>query len=349
MLTFYSDTHTRHAPTTEYLHGHDVPFFEMPQRLHNIRDALLAAGLIDVQAAPRRATRAELERAHDPGMLDYLAEVSLNVMDTLRTDLGIYDMQDEVRGDEYYYESVFPPHGPGAGTNPARRRFYIFDSTSPIGAGTWDAVLDSASLAVAGAEALLSGEKAAYALCRPPGHHAGHNFMGGYCYVNNAAVAAHVLKARGKVAILDVDYHHGNGTQSIFWDDPDVLFVSLHADPAVDYPYYAGFADETGPSNTNINVPLPHGTDEAAYLSALNGALGRIQAFAPTALVISLGFDPYHGDPMGHFALDVESFTALGAAIAGVGLPTLYVQEGGYAIDHLGAMAVAFFQGVQAE
>jgi len=347
MLTFYSNTHTGHAPQTEYLHGHKVPFFEMPRRVEHIRDSLTAAGLIDLQSVPRRATHAELARAHDRAMLDYVAEISGNLLETLRTDLGIYDMQDQVSGDEYYYESIFPPAGPGAGTNPARRPFYIFDSTSPIGAATWDAVVDSASLAIAGAHALLDGQTAVYALCRPPGHHAGPNFMGGYCYVNNAAVAAHALKARGRVAILDIDYHHGNGTQSILWDEPDMLFVSLHADPAVDYPYYAGFADEIGPTNTNVNLPLPHGTDETDYLAALSTGLARIKDFAPTALIVSLGFDPYHGDPMGHFKLEVDSFTRVGAAIAGLGLPTLYVQEGGYAIDQLGPMAVAFFREVQ--
>ena len=349
ILTFASDAHHAHAPQTEFLHGKHVPFFEKPQRIDNLRAALTAANLIHLHQPETLVSKDELAKTHSRGMLDHFEHLSTNLLDVLRTDFGIYRMQDEVTEDQYYYESVFPPRSSKGDDD--RRGFYIFDSTSPIGAETWEAILHSATLAYAGAKALLDGERRAYALCRPPGHHAGYDFAGGYCYVNNAAVAANVLKARGKVAILDIDYHHGNGTQQLFWNDPDVLFVSLHADPAVDYPYYSGFAGESGGSDapgSNINVPLPHGTTTTTYVSALNTALERITAYGVDALVISLGWDTYKDDPMAKFELAVDDYGQLGAMIDAVGLPTLYVQEGGYAVEMLGAMAVRFFRGVLA-
>ncbi len=347
ILTFFNDAHHAHAPQTEFLHGKHVPFFEKPQRIDNLLSALSAANLLQLRQPETLVSKEELTKTHNRGMIDHFEHLSTHLLDVLRTDFGIYRMQDEVSEDQYYYESVFPPHS-SKGDN-TRRGFYIFDSTSPIGSGTWDAILHSVTLAYAGAGALLDGEGRVYTLCRPPGHHAGYDFAGGYCYVNNAAVAANALKARGKVAILDIDYHHGNGTQQIFWDDPDVLFVSLHADPAVDYPYYSGFAEETGGPDapgSNINVPLPHGATPAAYVSGLNTVLERIIAYGVETLVVSLGWDTYKDDPMAQFRLEVEDYGQLGTMINALGLPTLYVQEGGYAVEMLGAMAVSFFRGV---
>ncbi len=341
--TFYSPNHAAHNPPFEFLHGRNVPFFEMPRRVDMLRAGLDSAALATFESPPLTIPRDLLAQAHDPAMLAYFEQLSADVFDKVRTDFSIYHMADTVSGDVYYYESVFPKRGradtPG-------RKFYIYDSTSPVGAGTWDAALHSANLAYHGAQALLNGERAAYALCRPPGHHAGRDFMGGYCYLNNAAIAAYALLPRGAVAVLDIDYHHGNGTQDILWDEPNVLFTSLHADPNVDYPYYCGYADERGAHNNTLNVPLPHGTNSAAYLTALEAALARIRAFEPTALVVSLGFDTFKDDPIASFKLDVADYTRIGRAITQVGLPTLYVQEGGYAVERLGDMAAAFFSGV---
>lgn len=330
MKTFYTPHHLKHDPPAEFLHGQPVPFYEQPRRIENILEKLKIA---DVHQPEAPIDPAMLNQVHDPAMMNYLKDLSINLLDRLKADFAVYRMEDRITGDEYYYESMFPPNGD----------FFIYDNTSPIGRNSWNAILYSATLAVAGAQAILAGEHFAYAMCRPPGHHAGRRFAGGYCYVNNAALAAYVLK-KDRVAILDIDYHHGNGTQDIVEADPDVMLVSIHADPAVDYPYYAGYATE-GNSST-INLPLPHGTDEVAYLRALDTALDHIRQFDPQHLVISLGFDTYKGDPMGKFLLDVPFYRTMGKRIASLGLPTLYVQEGGYAIDSLGDMAVSFFNGV---
>ena len=198
---------------------------------------------------------------------------------------------------------------------------------------------------------MLAGERAAFALCRPPGHHAGADYLGGYCYLNNAAIAAQAAidAGRKRVAILDVDYHHGNGTQDIFYARGDVLFVSIHADPRMDYPYFWGHADETGEGEgegATLNLPLPRGTDLAAYLPALDAALARIAAFAPDLLVISYGADTFAGDPISHFRLRNRRLCrSRRAGSPALGLPTLIVMEGGYAVDALGANVAAFLSG----
>ena len=219
--------------------------------------------------------------------------------------------------------------------------WYSNSTSCPIGEGTYAAALASAASAVHAADLLLAGGGPVYALCRPPGHHAGHAFYGGYCFLNNAAVAAQSLRDGGaaRVAVLDVDYHHGNGTQEIFWERGDVLFVSIHADPLDEFPYFCGHADETGTGageGANLNLTLPWGTDWAGYAQALAAAADRIREFGADALVLSLGADTYGGDPISRFRLLSEDFLRMGAAIAGIGLPTLFVMEGGYAVDDLG-------------
>lgn len=341
IITFYSNAHLNHSPQIEFLHGQNVPYFEKTSRIENIRKALQAADLINLREPEKSADVAVIEQAHDAGMIDYLRNVSANVEDRIRDSFSIYHMEDEIKGDNYFYESIFPPV--------PSPNFYIYDSVSPIGKGTYDAVMMSATLAVESAEVVLNGEKQAFALCRPPGHHAGRRSMGGYCYFNNASIAAYQLKKLGNVAILDIDYHHGNGTQDIFWDDPEVLVVNIHADPKMDYPYYAGHAREQGGGSavgTNLNLPLPHGVDADQYLETFRQAVRRILQFQPSALVVSLGFDTYQGDPIGLFSLDIPHYETLGREISALGLPTVYIQEGGYAIDQLGEMAVSFFRGV---
>ncbi|GAB4524698.1 MAG: acetylpolyamine amidohydrolase AphB [Anaerolineae bacterium] len=351
ITTLYTPHHMAHAPAVEFLHGHKATYFEKPQRLDEIHGHLQQAGLATIQQ-PEAALPVEVIKAvHDPEMVDFLQEMSAQAVAIVRTDLEMYGMGDQVSHDPYYYEWMYPKRFFKGQRDPRdRRRYFIFDSTAPIGKGTWQAVYESANLAYVGAEMLVSGaEKQVYTMCRPPGHHAGRDYMGGYCFLNNAAIAAHTLRTLGKVAILDIDYHHGNGTQDIFWNDANVLFISIHADPAVEYPYYSGFADETGSAdsrNATLNYPLPHGSTEAEYLHTLDQAVAHIQDFAPSALVISLGFDTYKEDPMAEFELDLGSYTKIGQRIAALGLPTLYVQEGGYYIPALGAMAVSFFRGV---
>lgn len=349
---FTSPHHTAHHPPLEFLHGHHIPYYEAPRRIDALTEALTAEGIAQPEEPPLTLTRAGIEQAHAPEMVAWLEALAGDVRTEVAAELAIYDRQSLASDDDYYYESVFPPRRYRAGAPAGGRRFYIYDSVSPVGAGTWQAVVQAANLAHAGALALLGGERMAYAVCRPPGHHAGRDFMGGYCYLNNAAIAAYALLERGTVAVLDIDYHHGNGTQDIFWDEPRVLVASLHADPLVDYPYYCGYADETGGApapGTTLNLPLPHGTDERLYLATLSRALDAIRAYAPASLVVSLGLDTYAGDPMAKFTLERDSYSAIGRAIAALNLPTLVVQEGGYAVEALGGLAVAFFRGALGE
>lgn len=222
---------------------------------------------------------------------------------------------------------------------------FSFDGTTPITATTWRAAYAGAQSALAATQAVLDGAHHAFALSRPPGHHAGADYMGGYCYLNAAAIAAQHAREAGKarIAILDVDYHHGNGAQDIFWERGDVFYCSVHADPATDYPFFWGHADEVGiGAGANLNIPLAQGTDWTAYCRALRRALSAVTDFLPDLLVVSYGADTFAGDPICSFSLRTPDFTALGADIASVGLPTVILMEGGYATDHLGMNVAAF-------
>jgi acetoin utilization deacetylase AcuC-like enzyme len=207
--------------------------------------------------------------------------------------------------------------------------------------GTWTAIRSAVDVTLTAAEEIANGASAAFALCRPPGHHASRDLAGGYCYVNNAAVGAQFLLDKGvsRIAILDIDYHHGNGTQRIFYDRADVLYASVHGRPEQEYPFLTGYARETGSGpgeGYNLNLPLPLGTAIPAYREALAIAVSRIRAYAPEVLMISLGVDTFARDPVGGFRLEGPDFLLLGADIAKLALPTLFVMEGGYAIGELG-------------
>ncbi|HZG45334.1 MAG TPA: histone deacetylase family protein, partial [Allosphingosinicella sp.] len=226
---------------------------------------------------------------------------------------------------------------------------YSYDAATPIGPGTWNGAYWGAQTALAATEAVLESGRDAFALCRPPGHHCGADYLGGYCYLNNAAIAAEEAAAAGRrVAILDIDYHHGNGTQDIFYARGDILFVSIHADPATDYPFYWGHADETGEGEgegATLNLPLPQGTRLDTYRRALSTALERVAGFGADLLVCSYGADTFAGDPISHFALQTEDYPVIARDIAALGLPTVIVMEGGYAVDALGANVAAFLSG----
>jgi acetoin utilization deacetylase AcuC-like enzyme len=224
---------------------------------------------------------------------------------------------------------------------------YLADGSCPIGLYTWRSAYWSAQCAVAGAQAIIAGEQAAYALCRPPGHHARKDAAGGFCYLNNAAIAAQELRKRfARVAILDTDMHHGQGTQEIFYDRNDVLYVSIHGDPTNFYPAVAGFADERGINDGagyNLNLPIPHGSSEAYFLEKLNEALAAVAAYNPDVVVLSFGFDIYQLDPQSKVAVTEQGFARMGAGIRRLNLPCLIVQEGGYHLESLDDNARAFF------
>jgi acetoin utilization deacetylase AcuC-like enzyme len=233
---------------------------------------------------------------------------------------------------------------------PAAFGAWAFDTSCPILAGTWEASLLASQAALTAAELVRTRGGHAYALVRPPGHHAGPDFHGGFCYTNHAAIAArHLQRQDGcRVALLDIDYHHGNGTQEIFAADPNVFFCSIHVDPGVDYPFFWGFADEVGDGpgrGTNRNIPLPHGTDDAAYLAAVDAALEAIAAVPGSIVVVSLGFDTYALDPIGDFALTTPAYHEIGGRVAALGRPLVVLQEGGYHRPSLGDNARAWLRG----
>ncbi|MBG6201879.1 acetoin utilization deacetylase AcuC-like enzyme [Labrenzia sp. EL_13] len=229
--------------------------------------------------------------------------------------------------------------------------FHQADTSCPIAEGTWDAAYWSAQSAVEGADLMLEGETAAYVLSRPPGHHAFSDLAGGFCFLNNSAIAAErLLMAGRRPAILDIDVHHGNGTQGIFYERSDVLTVSVHADPSGFYPFYWGHGHERGEGpgrGTNLNLPLERGTGDDAYLTTLDTALERVLAFGADIVIIALGLDAYENDPLKGLAITTPGFARIGAAIAGLGLPTLFVQEGGYLADELGHNLTSVLTGFQ--
>jgi acetoin utilization deacetylase AcuC-like enzyme len=330
MQVVHSPLHARHDGGVELHRGELVPSYESPDRIDHILRAVQASGLGVI--APREFAIERLHAVHDPAFVEFL-----------RTAYARW--QEEGRGGSML-PSGFPARSlrrdrVPEGVNGAMG-YYAFDAGTPIVAGTWDAAFAAARCALTAAALVSDGAKAAYALCRPPGHHAAHSVYGGYCYLNNAALAAQALRDAGfaRVAVLDVDYHHGNGTQDIFWTRDDVFFASLHGSPETEYPYFLGFADERGAGAgeaCTLNLPLPRGTGWTAYGDALDVALRAIERFGADALVVSLGVDTFEGDPISSFALNGTHFLAIGERIAALRLPTVLVQEGGYAVEEIGA------------
>jgi acetoin utilization deacetylase AcuC-like enzyme len=227
---------------------------------------------------------------------------------------------------------------------------FSMDSSTPLTADSWTSAYWSTQSALSALDAVLAGDRVATALCRPPGHHAGADYLGGYCFINQAAVAAQAARDAGiaRVAILDIDYHHGNGTQDIFWDRGDVFYASVHADPATDFPFYWGHADEVGEgagAGATLNLPLPQGTQLGAFRAAQATALEAIARFDPGLLIVSFGADTFEGDPIANFALKTSDYATLARDIAATGLPTVVLTEGGYAVDNLGENLASFLSG----
>lgn len=341
MFTIYSDRHRLHHGQAELIDGHFVPCFDRPERADLVLARVQAVGLGEV-LPPQPHGLDPVRRVHRADYLDFLATAW-----TRWSALGRqHDALPLVWPVPSLRQDVRPDHIDG------QLGYYALDAGAPVMAGTWTAAQDAADVALTGAALLQRGQAAAFALCRPPGHHAAAAAMGGYCYLNNAAIAAQALRDRGaaRVAVLDVDYHHGNGTQGIFYDRADVFCASLHGDPRVEYPYFMGHADEYGAGDGlgfNLNLPLPHGTAWPGYALALNAACGALAAFAPDALVVSLGVDSFEADPISRFKLVSDDYLRLGRRIAALRRPTLFVFEGGYAVDAIGVNAVNVLQGFE--
>ena len=336
--------HAAHAARQEIFRGRLVPAFETPARAEGIAAALSEAGWFDGerQLPLRDHGRAPLERVHTPAYLDFLegawAEWLASGGDAQADAFAAVWPVRTLRHDVVPRDFV------------ARLGLYSMDAGTPLTAGSWSAANGGAQAALTALDALRAGERAAYVLTRPPGHHAGADFFGGYCFINNAAVAAQAALDAGasRVAILDVDYHHGNGTQAIFYARRDVFFASLHGDPMTEYPFYLGHADERGAGDGlgfNANYPLPAGASNEAWFAALDEALARLRAHDPDLLIVSLGVDTYAGDPISHFRLDRPEYARLGLELAAVGRPTLFVQEGGYATAEIGRNVLAVLRG----
>ncbi|MGQ0604510.1 MAG: histone deacetylase family protein [Anaerolineales bacterium] len=339
MHIIYSNRHRQHDASKLRIHGEEFP--EVPARAAALLAAVTEAQLGPV-VAPEDHGQQPLLAVHPPDYLHFLQTIHVKSVGARHAS-----------GPHFLADTFATRSARRASAHPwALIGRYSFDIEAPFLEGTWEAAYWSAQCALSGAGRLLAGDRAAYALCRPPGHHALADQAGGFCYLNNAAIAARYLQGDGdrRIAILDFDYHHGNGTQEIFYRDSSVLFISLHAHPDNDYPFYWGAAEERGDGGGegfNLNLPLPRGVDDAGYLAALEIGLDAIRKFAPRYLVVSAGFDIALGDPSalgGGFEVTVEGMAGIGQRIAALALPTLIIQEGGYGLDRLGQNAVAFLR-----
>lgn len=336
MRIFINPRHHLHDPSLILQGGQPLDELEVPARVQAILAGLSNAGGHVVCPAIDHG-REPIAALHDPNYLVFLESVF--AQNKILTGSP----------EPVLAETFAPRHyRRRPGNLPRQAGFYCYGVDNPILAGTWIAAYWSAQCALTAASALLRGERAVYALCRPPGHHAAADLHGGYCYLNNAAIAARFLGQRGKgtpVAILDIDYHHGNGTQEIFYQDPSVLFCSLHIHPDLGYPYFWGEESERGAGQGegfNYNWTLAPNTDDLIYLRVLEQALQQIQDFSPGFLIVSVGYDILQGDPVGCFQVTEAGLRDIGRLIAGLSIPTQIVQEGGYLLDQLGAQAAQF-------
>jgi acetoin utilization deacetylase AcuC-like enzyme len=334
---FWDEVQLRHTPKFFLQRGQVRPNFETPDRAQALLEGVAALGLGTER--PPHAPEGALETVHTRPYLDFLR--------TAHADWSAMPEAGPEAVANVHPSPEMLAHGARPGTSIiARTGWFTADAACPIGAGTWAAALAAARCALAAADEAAAG-RTAYALVRPPGHHAYPARAGGHCYLNNAALAAERLRASGaaRVAVLDIDSHHGNGTQGAFWARDDVLFVSIHGDPEAYYPWYVGHADErgTGPGHGfNLNLPLPRGSGDAPWLAALDNAIAAIRRYAPDALVLSLGFDASEHEPLNYLAVTEEGFSRAAERISALRQPAAIIQEGGYNTDMLGRLLQRF-------
>lgn len=334
MHILYSSLHNIHQPPYEIFNGEREMHQEVPARVERILQALAATQHVLTDIKPNEQQRQQL----------------LQVLKQIHTNEYVHYLQSTDFGEGYVYPSVFSyRYTDGSSTHPvAKRGFYSFDTYTPLSSSTFEAALNSAYLAQSAARELMHSSEVQYVLCRPPGHHAEPSRMGGYCYFNNGGVAAQTLKNADplhRIAILDVDFHHGNGAEQIFASREDILTISIHADPNEKFPFFSG--QETTAFVSNTNFPLPLGTTNRQYQQTLTQALERIRAHRTTHLVVCFGADTHVDDPIGGFLLTTGFFTKMARQIRTLNLPTVIVQEGGYNTDALGKNVVAFLEGFE--
>lgn len=339
MKTIFSEKHKLRDAKTELYGGELVPPFERPSRAEFIHDRIVEVDLGPI-VPPNDYGLDPILRIHDADFVQFLQDA--------------WPMWQA----EGFKGEAIPTCWPARRMSDKKPKFiegllgyYALASETALTDGTWPAAYASAQVAITGAHELLAGNST-FALCRPPGHHAAIDMYGGYCFLNNAAIAAQTLRDQGmdRIAIVDVDFHHGNGTQDIFYDRDDVLFASLHGDPMDAFPHFLGHADETGSdagTGYTHNYPMPPGTTFETWRTALSDALAKVAAFQPDALIISLGVDTFETDPISFFKLTSPDFITYGADIAALNLPTLFVMEGGYDIAEIGINTVNVLSGFE--
>jgi len=341
MKVHFSEDHRRHFPQAELFGGQMVTPFERPSRVEYILSRLRERGFGDIRdpGAP------DMEAIGALCAPDYLA-----FLETAWIEWKAEGFAGEVMAASFparRMQNARPPRNIDGKVG-----YYALSTETAITAGTWAAALSSAASAQAATADVAEGARASFALCRPPGHHATADMYGGFCFLNNAALSAEALRRAGaaRVAVLDIDFHHGNGTQDIFYGRDDVFFASLHGAPEDAFPYFLGFADETGEGpgeGATANYPMPPGTGYGSWAVALDDALARIGAFGAEALVVSLGVDTYRDDPIGFFTLDSPDFADAGRRIARLGLPSVFCMEGGYAVEAVGINTVNVLEGFE--
>jgi acetoin utilization deacetylase AcuC-like enzyme len=341
MITVHSDDHNLHSGLLDPRGDEWKLSAECPERANNVLQAIREQDFGTLMD-PTIFDEDKLTRIHAPDYVQFLKDV-------WPAWLASDETASNARPDTFVGAGMRRVDTESINGKLGR---YSFDSTSPFVEGSWQAIRTSANIALTGADLIKGGERQAFALCRPPGHHATVNYCGGYCYLNNTALATQSLLDGGakKIAVVDVDYHHGNGTQSIFYARNDVLTISLHADPGLEYPFFLGYADEPGEGEGhgfNINYPLPFGTDWDKYQVALADALEQVRRFEPDALVVALGLDTFAGDPTTYFDITTKDFLLMGEAIASLNLQTLVVLEGGYSVENIGANTISFLTGLE--
>ncbi|KAJ3015836.1 UNVERIFIED_CONTAM: hypothetical protein HDU68_012548 [Siphonaria sp. JEL0065] len=345
MKVVYTPNHAKHNPPKELELGRFVPFKETPQRVENIVTALNSFGDSFPLLSPIDHGLAPIERIHTPKYIEFFKNAYEKWVNRGGNTDGVFPDAFAVR--------AFANGGQNSGGLMGEPGFFCFDMTGIIAEGTFEAAYEAAQVALTAADLLVDEHsKAAFALCRPPGHHAHEDLCGGYCFFNNAAIAVRYLieeKKAGKVAVLDIDYHHGNGTQTIFYNESNPLYTSIHGAP--DYPMYWGHPHEVGEGEGkgyNLNVPLPIGTRDDAYLEALAKLVnGRVAEYDPDVVVVSLGVDTFIEDKVGNFLLTSDCYLEIGRIIAHLGKQTLFVMEGGYDIPAIGTNVTNVLRGFE--
>jgi len=341
MLSVYSEKHRLRNPKTELNGGKLVTPFECPVRVEYILERLKSEK-IGYIIKPKEFGLDPISRIHDTHFLTFLEQCWGDWVASGYEGEAI----------PIVWPSRAMPRKRIPNQIDGKMGYYALAGDTAISNGTWEAARASANVALTAQEAIKNGAKEAFALCRPPGHHASSDMYGGYCFINNAAIAAQAFIDQGasRVAIIDVDFHHGNGTQDIFYNRSDVMFLSLHGDPKDAFPHFLGYDDEKGAGNGegfNFNYPMGPGTSFKTWGSALNQACKKVANYAPDALIISLGVDTFKNDPISFFKLQSDDFKRYGATIGALKLPTLFIMEGGYAVEEIGINAVNVLQGYE--